>query len=220
MGTNERAGISRRTAIKAAAWSVPVIAASSAVPLAAASLGAAELTAWFVTTCGGRDRYTLFITNHTSEPLQTFVDVDLDGDGIYDAGDGPVVDPGTSSYGYGLASNGTPTYRVSTAREVYLIEQLDINCPPTGLASQVMVGAIGETSTPVTLTLRNETASTMQVYVDLDFNDDQVIDSTETPVLAPFEERSIVYDVTASHIGIDVRNDIGYTETSRVSWSN
>ncbi|MFJ2553064.1 hypothetical protein [Microbacterium sp. NPDC087591] len=212
--------MSRRTALKAAAWSVPVVAAAAAVPLAAAS-DAAELTAWFVVTCGGRDRLTLFITNHTSESLQVFADVDMDGDGVFEAGDGPIVSAGaTESFGYGLYPNGTPTYRVSTARAVYLQEQLVVDCPPIGLTSQTMLGAVGETSTPVTLTLRNETSGTMQVYVDLDFDDDGITDSTERPILAPFEERTIVYDITATHIGIDVRNDLGYSETTRISWAN
>ncbi|KJL27517.1 hypothetical protein [Microbacterium oxydans] len=218
MGTNEPAGISRRTTMKAAAWSVPVVVATVGIPLAAASV-APEATAFIATTCGGRDRLTLYITNNTSSALQTFVDVDLDDNGTWDAGDGPILNPGeTQPLGYGLMENGAYTFRVSTANSVIFQKRVVLDCEPVGLRAWT-TGQIENGTSPVMIVhLQNETSSQMQTYIDLDWDRDGTPDSGDGPILAPNEYQEVRYDLWFNDFGVTARNDIGYALNTRIGF--
>lgn len=215
MSTSAPNGISRRTVVNAAAWSVPVIALTAAAPLAAASIGA-EATAFVTTTCGGQDRLTLTIVNNTASVLQTFVDVDSDGDGEPNFGDGPILNPGeTLPLGYGLIENGTYTFRVSTANGIILQQQVVLDCPPVGLTARLEYDLSEPTAYRMTVHLRNETGSTMQTYIDLDHNGDGIPDSGDGPILAPFEELPVVYELWPGDFTIRVFNDVGFAYVGR-----
>jgi hypothetical protein len=197
---------------------MPVIAATAAVPLAAAS-AAAELTAYTATTCGGADRLTLYITNNTVEVLQTFVDVDDDGDGEPDFGDGPVLNPGeTLPLGYGLMENGTYTFTVSTVNGVLFQERVVLDCPPIGLAARIDSDIVDGTPR-MTVHLRNETTSTMQTYIDLDHDGDGVPDSGDGPILAPGEELPVEYELWFGNFTVRVFNDAGFALVQGVGFA-
>lgn len=218
MGTHDSSVITRRTLVNAVAWSVPVLAASVALPLAAASQEA-EATAFISTACGGPDRLTLHITNNTSGVLQTFVDVDLNADGEWDAGDGPILNPGeTQSLAYGLVENGPRTYRVSTANGVIFQERVVLDCPPIGLRAWTTGDIEGGTNPILIVHLQNETASTMQTYIDLDWDQDGTPDSGDGPILAPNEYQEVRYDLWFNSFGVTVRNDVGYALNTSVGF--
>lgn len=220
MTSDEPTGISRRGVVKAAAWSLPVIAATTTVPLAAASAAPAA-SAYIATTCGGPDRLTLYITNSGTSALQTFVDVDLDDDGVWDAGDGPIVNPGeTHTLGYGLMANGAYRFRVMTADAVLLQERVVLDCAPVGLRAWTTSAIENGTNPVLTVHLQNETSSPMQTYIDLDWDRDGIPDSGDGPVLAPNEYREVRYELWFADFGVTVRNDVGYALNTTVAFGS
>jgi hypothetical protein len=186
-----------------------VIAATAAAPVAAAST-APRVTAWIETNCAAANRVVIYIRNETAEPVQTFVDIDLNGDGVPDAGDGPIVAPGTTlPLNYGLVPNGTREYTVRTAAAVLLKRKVVTDCAPIGLTASVTYEDL-ETYPVIVVGIRNDTQSSMRVFVDIDRNGDHVPDAGDAPTLASGESQSLRYRVGYGSFFIWVHADAGY----------
>lgn len=128
MNPQKPTGISRRTAISAAAWSVPVIAAAITTPLASASV-TPELTVSVVMDCNAVPRLVIYVTNNTDAPVVVMVDLDRDLDGVPESGEGPSVAAGdTHAFTYGLVQNGTLDFHISTVNGFSQIERVVVAC--------------------------------------------------------------------------------------------
>jgi len=192
--------------VVAATWSVPVIAAVAASPVAAAS-ATPELTAWTVTACEAPDRVTLMLRNDTAAPLQTYLEITADGT-TPDAGPGPLLAAGeTRPVGFGLLPNGGYTFRASTEGGLRFEQRVELDCAPLGLTARLDPD---DGSGVVTVHVRNESSAPMTVYIAFDLGSDGSSESTDTVVLGPGEERALPYPAPRVDYTVRVSNDQGY----------
>ena len=200
--------VSRRTFVRAAAWATPVIAVAATVPSAVAS-PSMDATALIVVDCSAADRMIVYITNNTSEEMRIYVDIDSNGDGVPDFGDGPPVPAGqTIPLGYGALPDGVYGVRVSTDSGTVLQQDVTIACAPLEASASIVVDCSAADRMIVYIT--NNTSEEMRIYVDIDSNGDGVPDFGDGPPVPAGQTIPLGYGALPDGVyGVRVSTDSG-----------
>lgn len=156
------------------------------------------------TDCSAPHPLIVHVTNSGAETSRIAVDIDSDGDGVPDFGDGPPFEPGeTIDFGYDVA-DGAYGVRVSTESGVAYDETVIVDCvaPVEATVTTDCTAAY-----PVTVSVTNPGSEPVRVHIDVDQDGDGVPDFGDGPLVDPSQTLGLGYDLADGDYAFYISTD-------------